>query len=337
VRVLTLRELNRALLARQLLLQRSDVPVLDALERVAGLQAQEPRGPFLGLWVRLDGFARDELERLLLAGEAIRGIVMRNTVHLMAAQDFRVALAAVYGDEGAPIRPDVLALARRLVPTARAAAATSTTRAELLAALEEPCDGPLAWYALRGAARIAHAPESSLWSGTRTRFVAVPGDPLDPVAARSTLLRRYLCAFGPATVQDAATWMGLRVRDVRAAVAGAGPLERYADERGRELLDVPGGLLPPADTPAPARLLPRWDNTILGHADRARVVPEAYRKAMSVMAAGADYQVFLVDGMVAGSWRLEKGRAVLAPLARLTAGAKRELAAEAERLEAELA
>jgi hypothetical protein len=337
VRVLTLRELNRALLARQLLLERERLPVLEALERVGGLQAQEPRGPFLGLWARLDGFARGDLEALLLAGEAIRGIVMRNTVHLMTASDFRVALAAVYGDDAAPIRADVLALARRLAPAARAAAAAPAARVELLAALEEPCEGPLAWYALRGAARIAHAPESSLWSGSRTRYVAVPGEPLDPMAARSRLLRRYLGAFGPASVQDAATWMGLRVRDVRAALAGAEPLERYADERGRELLDIPGGLLPPADMPAPARLLPRWDNTILGHADRSRVVPEAYRKAMSVMAAGADYQVFLVDGMVAGSWRLERGRAVLTPLARLAADAKRELAAEAEQLEARLA
>jgi hypothetical protein len=241
----------------------------------------------------------------------------------------------VYGDEAAPIRPDVLGLARRLGPAARAAAESSATRAELLAALAEPCEGPLAWYALRGAARIAHAPESSLWSGSRTRFVAVPGDPLDPATARSRLLRRYLGAFGPASVQDAATWMGLRVRDVRAAVAGAEPLERYVDERGRELLDVAGGLLPPVDAPAPARLLPRWDNTILGHSDRSRILPPGHR--LAVDDGGVAYQVFLVDGFAAGTWRTAKGKVELTPYARLSRATRTELAAEAERLEASLA
>ena len=113
-------------------------------------------------------------------------------------------------------------------------------------------------------------------------------------------------------VADYAAWTGLlRMTVARAVAEAAGPLERYADEHGRELLDVPGAPLPPAETPAPARLLPRWDNTILAHADRSRVVPDAYRQGMSLGEAGSDYQVFLVDGFVAGSWRIERGRVVL--------------------------
>ena len=182
------------------------------------------------------------------------------------------------------------------------------------------------------AARIAHTPECGLWKGTRIAFEALPeaAEP-EPAAARVTLLRRYLAAFGPATVADYAAWTGLRLRDARAAAEAAGPLERYADEQGRELLDVPGAVLLPGDTPAPARLLARWDNIILAYADRSRIVPA--QRPLRLDDAGADYQVFLVDGFVAGRWRLERSRVELAPYTRLSRAAKRELATESTRLE----
>ena len=126
----------------------------------------------------------------------------------------------------------------------------------------------------------------------------------------------------------------MRVREVRAAAAAAEPLERYADEQGRELLDVPGAPLPAADTPAPARLLPRWDNTLLAHADRRRVLPEDLRK--TVIAKNGDVtQTFLVDGVVAGSWAADKqGKVTVMSFAPLPRSARRDVEDEAARLEA---
>jgi hypothetical protein len=194
-------------------------------------------------------------------------------------------------------------------------------------------DAPLHWYALRAAARIAHTPECGLWKGKRIAFEALPeADEPEPPAARATLLRRYLAAFGPASVADYAAWTGLRISTARAAVKAAAPLERYDDEQGRELLDVPGAPLPPADTPAPARLLARWDNAILAYADRSRILPPDRR--LGLADGGADYQLFLVDGFVAGRWRFERGRAVLEPFAQLSKQARRELADEVALLEA---
>jgi hypothetical protein len=337
VRVLTLRELNRATLARQLLLERARLPLLEALDRVAGLQAQEGKGPYTAFPSRLDGFERGELETALLSGTALRAVLMRNTIHLVTREDYRLMRAAVYGDDTGVLRGDALALGQRHAAAARGFfGAERRTRAEVvawLAAEHGVEDAPLHWYALRAQARIAHAPECGLWEGRRTAFVALADAPEPaPAEARATLLRRYLAAFGPATVADYAAWTGLRIREARAAAEAAGPLERLADEQGRELLDVPGAPLPPADTPAPARLLSRWDNVILAFADRSRILPADRR--LAVDHGGADYQVFLVDGFAAGTWRLERRRVVLEPYAPLAKAAERELATEAERLEA---
>jgi hypothetical protein len=336
VRVLTLRELNRALLARQLLLERARLPVLDALERVAGLQAQEGKGPYTALPSRLEGFERGELEEALVARKALRAVLMRNTIHLVTAADYRLMRAAVYGDETGLLRGDARAVGERHAAAARRFFGTQPrTRAEVVAWLEAEHgleDAPLHWYALRAAARIAHTPECGLWKGKRIAFEALPeADEPEPAAARAALLRRYLAAFGPASVADYAAWTGLRIREARAAAEAAGPLERYADEHGRELLDVAGAPLPAADSPAPARLLARWDNAILAHADRSRILPPGHR--LAVDDGGAAYQVFLVDGFAAGTWRLDRGKAELVPYGGLPRTAQRELADEARRLE----
>jgi DNA glycosylase AlkZ-like len=159
-------------------------------------------------------------------------------------------------------------------------------------------------------------------------------EPLDVLAARTELVRRYLGAFGPSTRADIAEWSGLRVSDLAGALEALEPLRRFRDENGRELLDLPRAPLPPAHTPAPVRFLPKWDNTLLAHADRRRVLPEELRKA--VIAKNGDItQTFLVDGSVAGSWSYDKrGKVTLEPFAPLPGAARRDVEAEASRLEA---
>jgi hypothetical protein len=146
-------------------------------------------------------------------------------------------------------------------------------------------------------------------------------------------VRRYLAAFGPATRADIADWSGLRVADFAPALDALEPLRRFRDENDRELLDVQRAPLPSADTPAPVRFLPKWDNVLLGHADRRRVISDEHRKG--VVAKNGDVApTFLVDGFVAGMWRVEKGRVVTAPFAPLPRAAAREVADEAALLEA---
>jgi hypothetical protein len=192
------------------------------------------------------------------------------------------------------------------------------------------------FHAVRRRAHLLHAPESALWKGRPLGvFHAYPEpEAMDVLAARTALVRRYLAAFGPATRADIADWSGLRVADFAPALEALEPLRRFNDENGRELLDLPRAPLPPAGTPAPVRFLPKWDNVLLAHADRTRVLPEELRK--TVIAKNGDVtQTFLVDGMVAGSWSTDKkGAIALTPFAPLPRAARRAVEEEAARLEA---
>jgi hypothetical protein len=159
-------------------------------------------------------------------------------------------------------------------------------------------------------------------------------EPVEVLAARTELVRRYLGAFGPASRADIADWSGLRVSDFSAALEALEPLRRFRNEQGRELLDLPRAPLPGADVPAPVRFLPKWDNLLLGHADRTRVLPEEIRKTV-IGKNGDVVQTYLVDGTVAGSWAADrKGKIELTPFAPLPRAAQREVADEAARLEA---
>jgi hypothetical protein len=160
--------------------------------------------------------------------------------------------------------------------------------------------------------------------------VAEP-EPVDPLAARIELVRRYLAAFGPASRADIASWSGMRVRDFAPALDALEPLRRFQDEDGRELLDLPRAPLPDADTPAPVRFLPKWDNVLLGFADRRRMLSDEHRRNV-VMKNGDVAQTFLVDGFVAGTWQAQKGRVVLQPFAPLPRAVRREAEDEAARL-----
>jgi hypothetical protein len=338
-RTLTLRELNRATLARQLLLQRRRMPLTSALERVAGLQAQWAPATYVGLWTRIEGFARATLERALLQQRVVRAVLMRGTIHLVTLADYALFGAAV----GPPpwLRPEAAAVANGLHDAIRAFGREPRTRGEIGEYLsrEHGVDGATAdtlWYALRTRGRLTHAPESGLWKPNGlTRYVVVDCEPADPEAARIELVRRYLAAFGPATRADIAEWSGLRVREIEPAVNALEPLLRFRDERGRELVDLPRAPRPAAHTPAPVRFLPRFDNLVLSHRDRNRVIADEHRG--DVIEGGWVKSTFLVDGFVAGVWEVERGRVVLEPFAPLPRTVRREAEDEAERLEAWLA
>ncbi|HUZ15339.1 MAG TPA: winged helix DNA-binding domain-containing protein [Gaiellaceae bacterium] len=336
MRTLSLRELNRATLARQLLLERRKLPALRALERLAGLQAQWAPATYVGLWTRLEGFRRDTLERALARELAVRAVLMRGTVHLVSRRDYGIFASAVA--LAGWIRSESLELADRVHDSLVEFGREPRTRAEVFAWLRDEHgiehDGGLGfWYALRTAGRLTHAPESGTWKQPReTRYVLIEHEQVDPAPARVELVRRYLAAFGPATRADISEWSGLRVRDIEPALDALEPLRTFADERGRELVDLPRAPLPPADTVAPVRFLPRYDNVVLSHADRTRVIADEHRQVV-IHGGGMVEATFLVDGFVAGLWRVEKSRVRVEPFAPLPRAWRRQVDEEAARLE----
>jgi hypothetical protein len=304
------------------------------------MQAQWPQAPYVGIWTRTTSFRRETLERKLAIGEVVKATVMRQTLHLVTRRDYALLRAALSETNF----PAESSLAKRLAPSVRAlAAAGPMTTSEALAHLERKhglkgMDGRRAWRAARVRAHLLHHHETALWRGRpEGRFVAF-GEPEQhvPVEARAEILRRYLAAFGPASRRDIGAWSMMHVPELARALELLEPLRRFRDEKGRELLDVQRAPLPAADTPARVRFLPKWDNVLLAFADRTRVLPEQYRK--TVIGTNGDVaQTFLVDGFVAGTWSVVKGRVAVAPFAPLSRSARSELKEEAERLEAFLA
>jgi hypothetical protein len=337
--VLTLQELNRATLARQLLLARRRTPALRVIERLAGMQAQSPQAPYVGLWSRVDGFRRETLERAVRQGDVVKATAMRGTLHLLTARDYPLFWSALQGmqtwsDE------EALALGTRLAPALRPFFADGPrTSQEVLEHLErehgiaDELARRRAWWVARTTAHVLRAPETALWNSRPQALFAAAAEP-EPVAAataRIELAHRYLAAFGPAARADLADWSGMRVSDFAEALDALEPLRRFRDERGRELLDLPRAPLPSADVPAPVRFLPKWDNVLLAFADRTRVLPEEYRKAV-IGKNGDVAQTFLVDGVVAGTWKAQGGKVVTEPFAPVPRAVRRELADEAAAL-----
>lgn len=342
VRTLSLRELNRATLARQLLLRRARLSPARAIERVAGLQGQWPPAPYVGLWSRVEAFRRESLARALARGDVLKATVMRSTLHLVSARDYELFVAALHGGEASPIRRDAIALADQAVEGVRALFAEGPkARTEVMAWLAREHPAQVAeefpwstWFALCVRARLVHTPEGAAWTARSGRRLVVrpeAASELDPVAARVELVRRYLAAFGPASRRDVGQWSGMRMRDIDPALEALEPLRRFRDEDGRELVDLPRAPLPGEDAVAPVRFLPNWDNLLLAHDDRRRVLPEDYRKI--VIAVNGDVtQTFLVDGVVAGKWEVVNGRVKLEPFAPLPRGVRRGVEEEARRL-----
>jgi len=339
-RVLTLRELNRATLARQVLLERKRLSPKAVIERLVGMQAQWPQAPYVGIWTRTTSFRRETLERELASGAVVRATVMRQTLHLVTRRDYGLIRAAMSETNF----PWEMTIAKRLAPSIRRLAESdSLTTDQALAHLKAKhgltgVAARRAWRAARVRAHVLHHHEAALWQTRReSRFVAIEEPETHvPIEARAELLRRYLAAFGPASRRDIVAWSMMHVPELQRALDLLEPLRRFRDEQGRELFDVPRAPLPDPDTPAPVRFLPKWDNVLLAWADRTRVLPEKYRKKVIRM-NGDVAQTFLVDGFVAGIWHVEDGRVVLEPFARLSRPVRRELEDEAERLEAFLA
>jgi hypothetical protein len=339
-RVLTVRELNRATLARQFLLERKRLSPTALIERLVGMQAQSPSAPYMGIWTRTTSFRRETLEQEITRGNVVRATMMRQTLHLVTRRDYGLIRAA----QSETNFPWETAIAKRLAPAVRAlAAAGPVTTVEALAYLERRhkltgVQARRAWRAARIRAHVLHHPEAARWNaGPDGRFVAIEEpDEHDALEARAEILRRYLAAFGPASRRDIGQWSMMHVPEIDRALERVELLRRFRDEGGRELLDVPRGPLPDPDTPAPARFLPKWDNVLLAFADRTRVLPEPYRKKVIRM-NGDVAQTFLVDGFVAGTWEVDDGRVVVEPFARLSRPVQRELKDEANRLEVFLA
>jgi hypothetical protein len=336
-RVLTIRELNRATLARQLLLQRKRLSPTAVIERLVGMQAQWPPAPYVGIWTRTTSFRREALQRELASGAVVKAMVMRQTLHLLTRRDYGLLQAA----RSETNFPEQSAVARRLAASVRALAATGpVTTAEAMAYLEREhgltgVKARRAWRAARVRAHLVHHHESALWRARpESRFVALDEpEAHDPLEARAEILRRYLAAFGPASRRDIVAWSMMHVPEIARALERIEPLRRFRDEHGRELLDVPRAPLPDPETPAPVRFLPKWDNVLLAWADRTRVLPEQYRKTVISM-NGDVAQTFIVDGFVAGIWRVENGRFVTEPFSALPRSVRRELEEETGRLEA---
>ncbi|GAA4104875.1 winged helix DNA-binding domain-containing protein [Actinomadura miaoliensis] len=331
--VLDTRALNRATLARQLLLDRADMPVLDAVAHLCGLQAQEPQEPFVGLWSRLRAFDPAALSDLLTGRRVVRTHLMRRTVHLVTADDvlawrarhdpmLRQRVLATYRRELDGIDLDELAAAGRAVM----ADGEPRTMAELTRTLADrwPTPPPRALGEMLIAALLptAQMPPRGLWrtkAGVRNvllsswlgREIDPPApDGADPVG--QALVRRYLAAYGPAATADLRAWCGLA--GLPGAVAAIRhELVAFRDERGRELLDLPDAPRPDPGTPAPVRFLPAFDNAILGYHDRGRIIEDAHR-GLSVTGA----RVVLVDGRVAATWTVKAGTVTVTPLRRLT-------------------
>jgi hypothetical protein len=321
-------------------LQRKRLSPTAVIERLVGMQAQSPPAPYVGIWTRTTSFRREALERELVSAAVVKATVMRQTLHLVTRRDYALLRAAL-SETNFPWESSV---AKRLAPWVRVlAAAGPVTTAEALAGLEREhaltgIDARRAWRGARVRAHVVHHHETALWHPRRDgRFVALDEPESHvPVEARAEILRRYLAAFGPASRRDIGAWSMMHVPEIAAALELLVPLRRFRDENGRELLDVAGAPLPAADVPAPVRFLPKWDNVLLAFADRTRVLPEPYRNTVIRM-NGDVAQTFLVDGFVAGTWRVENGTVVPEPFASLSRAARGEVDDEAGRLEAFLA
>jgi hypothetical protein len=340
--VLSPRALNRALLERQLLLDRHGLRVGDALEHVVGLQAQNPNGPYIGLWSRLEGFQPDDLAELIDRRLVVRIALMRWTLHVVTARDclklrplvqpvmdrrMRAQFGRHLGDLDLP----------RLAADGRALVELQPRSlgdvGRLLAADRPGIEPNVLGNVLAALAPLVQVPPRGLW-GRNGRAVQTTaerwlGRPLEAPGPPDALILRYLAAFGPASADDIRIWSGMK--GLGYAIDRLRPeLLSFRDEQGNELLDVPGAPLPDPDTPAPPRFLPECDNVVLSHADRSRIVDDAHRRLVTAN------KTFLVDGFVRGTWKIIRGPAnatlVISPVAPISRDDRLALAEEGAQL-----
>jgi hypothetical protein len=349
-RTLGRRTLGRATLERQLLLSRSQLPLPDAVQQVAGVQAQTTHSWYTGLWSRVQGFQAADASGLLADRKLVRAALMRSTIHLVTATDCLALRPAVQAASERGLfgnvswRRQLVGLdAAELAEAARALLDEQPrTPAELGALLaqrwpgREP--GALA-YAARCLLCLVQVPPRGLWGQAgRTRHATAEhwlGQPLRADFAPQQLITRYLAAFGPATVADMQAWSGLS--GLREIVDSSGlALAAFRDEEGRILYDLPGASLPDPDVPAPVRFLPDYDNALLGHADRSRIATEPYVRYRASSRNGVVPGTVLVDGLTAATWTIshEKGQATITitPFTGLSRAQASAIAEEASKL-----
>jgi Winged helix DNA-binding domain len=335
-RTLTPRALNRALLARQMLLEPAPLTIPGALERMGGLQAQYAPAMYVGLRTRLASFERDELTELLERRRVVQGTLLRTTIHLVSKRDYWPFALGVRRTRRAwylRARKDVTAeeiagLANKL----RAALAGGPMRRTEIEKLIGPrrLDGVGLWLDL------VRVPPSGTWERRRADLYGLAEEWVGPerateAEAHDMLVRRYLGGFGPSTRSEIADWAGLPVTTV-AAVLNEMALRRFRAEDGAELVDLPWAPLPDAETPAPVRLLPVWDATLLVHARRTGLLPEEFRPRIFSSRTPHSFNTFLVNGVVAGTWRHEDGRIGFDEFVPQPASVRRALRAEADRI-----
>jgi hypothetical protein len=316
---LTSGQLNRTTLARQLLLRREPLAVVEAVRRVVALQAQVAESPYLALWNRIAGFDAADLDAAFADRSVVKASLIRMTLHAVVAEDYAPFHDAMLGNLRASrlnddryrstglsaadtdaLVPDLLEFTAR--PRSKAA-----IEAFLATRLAERHD-PRAWWALKMFTPLHHAPTGGPWSfGTTSSFLAAPARSRQnsPETAVRRLVVRYLEGFGPASAQDFGQFTMLRrpvtVEALR-VLAGDGQVVEVEGPDGSTLFDVPGGRIPDSDTPAPPRLLGMFDSVLLGYADRSRVIPPDYRRVV-IQQNGDILPTLLVDGYVAGVWR----------------------------------
>jgi len=342
VPVLSSRALNRALLARQLFLERARLPLTRALERIAGLQTQYAPSGYIGLWSRLEAFRRSSLTEALTTRSAVQATLMRSTIHVVSAADYwpfavatRRARTEWWQRVMAP-QLDGIDMTT-VVARVRGILADGPQRyEELLARLAAEGVPRAAWNGIAQMVDLVRVPPSGTWEQRRANLYGLAEDWLGPPAideadALEHLVRRYLGGFGPASRKDLASWTGLPATMLR-PVVDALDLRRFRDERGGELLDLPDAPLPDPHTPAPVRFISTWDASLLVHARRSGILPERYRSRVFNTKTPHSVPTFLVDGAVAGTWRHDAGRVELTPFEPLPASTMRDVEDEADRL-----
>jgi hypothetical protein len=317
--VLSKRALNRALLARQLLLQRVAMPVADAIEHLVGMQAQQPNDPYYGLWTRLDGFDPHELSTHIEQRRAVRIALMRGTIHLVTARDAlqlrplmqpvleRQIRGSAWWRAVGDMDVEALAVAGRAVLEAE-----PRTNAQLGKALQERWpdrDANSMANAVRNFVPLVQVPPRGLWgkggAPTSATVESWLGKPLAARPSLSKLVLRYLGAFGPGSVRDAQAWCGLtRLSEVFERLRPQ--LRTFRDEQGVELFDLPDAPRPGADISAPVRFLPDYDNIALGHADRSRIYDERLRERQAASVNGLMFGGVLVDGFIDAIWKISR-------------------------------
>lgn len=328
--VLTTRVLNRTTLERQLLLRRHDLRPEQAIEHLVGLQAQATNSPYVALWSRLADFRHDQLSDLLLDRAAVRTHLMRGTLHLVTARDcyaLRPVLQPLY--DRTALNYDRQALAGvDLAELAKAGRALvdeqPRTTAQLGALLHErwpDCPASALGSVIPHLVPTVHVPPRGLWGRSgqplNTSVANWLGDEMPAEGALDEVVLRYLAVFGPATVADVAAWS--KLTGLREPVERLRPrLRVFTDESGRELFDVADGLIADPDVPAPPRFLPEFDNVLLSHADRTRIMSDEHRARWGNVKNGVFPASFLVNGFLRGTWRLEKEALVVNPYTKLS-------------------